>query len=176
MLRCRPAGLILVAAAMLGLVVIGPGLAEASQYLGKVVWTWHKTMDELGPTDKTETVAVSLFGLGNSCYEMVGSSVDNDIGGTQFAGGSAMLVGSSLVMTISSSKVRADGRQETGIFQGEVDKTTFNGTGWVIKKRFDPANHLFTDKYASGTLTVVGNPPPLAATATAPTSLLLLDK
>ena len=150
---------------------------EASQYLGQVTWTWHKTTDEHGPTNKTETIVASLFLLGNSCYELVGSTTDTEIGGTSFGSGTAMLVGNNLIMTISGSKVRSDGRQETGIFQGQVDKTTFNGTGWVIKKRFDPAsigpNPVFIDKYAAGTLTLVGNPPPLGPATAAPMSLLL---
>ena len=82
-------------------------------------------------------------------------------------------------MTLSFSKIRLDGRQETGIFQGQVSKTSFNGTGWAIKKRFDltsiGASPVFTDKYMAGTLTLVGNPPPLGPTATTPNQLLLLD-
>ena len=153
---------------------------EASQYLGQVTWTWHKTRDEQGPTNKYETIVASLFLLGNSCYELVGSSTDTEIGGTSFGGGTAMLVGNNLIMTLSTSKVRSDGRQDTAIFQGQVDKTTFNGSGWAIKKRFDPAsigpNPIFIDKYLSGTLTLVGNPPPLGPTANAPMQLLLDDK
>ena len=89
-----------------------------------------------------------------------------------------MLVGNNLTMTISSTKVRSDGKQDTAIFQGQVDKTTFNGTGWNIKKRFDPIpgsgpTYLaFNDKYGAGTLTLVGNKPPLGPATTAPTAVV----
>jgi hypothetical protein len=150
---------------------------EASQYLGQVTWSWHKTTDEHGATDKYETVVVNLFLLGNSCYELVGSSTDTESGGTSFGTGSAMLVGSDLIMTISTTKVRSDGKQETAIFQGQVDKTTFNGTGWNIKRRFDPTtigtSPVFIDKYGAGTLSLVGNKPPLGPSSTAPLQLLL---
>lgn len=153
---------------------------DASQYLGQVTWSWHKTTDENGATDKTETIVVNLFLLGNSCYELVGSTTDTEIGGTSFGTGSAMLVGNNLIMTISTTKVRTDSKQETGIFQGQVDKTSFYGSGWIIKKRFDPAsigpNPVFTDKYAAGTLTLVGNPPPLGPASAASLSLLLNDQ
>jgi hypothetical protein len=167
--------------AMVAICIIGMDFrVEASQYLGQVTWTWHKTTDEHGPTDKTETVTANLFLLGNSCYELVGSSTDTEIGGTAFGTGTAMLVDTNLIMTLSFSKIRSDGRQETGIFQGQVNKTTFNGSGWAIKKRFDPAsigpNPIFIDKYMAGTLTLVGNAPPLGPTSIAPTQLLLEDK
>ncbi len=144
---------------------------EAAQYLGQVTWTWHKTQDEKGPTDKTETITLGIFFLGGSYYELVGGSLESD-SGTQYGGGSAMLVGNNLIMTISGSKDRLDGTQEVGIFKGQVDKTTFNGTGWLIKKRFNPATLAFIDKYAAGTLTIVGNPIPLNP-AMAPLNLLL---
>lgn len=176
-LNGRAAAIVL---AMVAIIIIGMDFrVEASQYLGQVTWTWHKTTDEHGPTDKTETVVANLFLLGNSCYELVGSTTDTEIGGTAFGTGTAMLVGNNLIMTLSFSKIRSDGRQETGIFQGQVNKTTFNGTGWAIKKRFDPATIgttiIFTDKYLAGTLTLVGNPPPLGPTSMAPMQMLLLD-
>jgi hypothetical protein len=166
--------------AMVAIIIIGMDLrVEASQYLGQVTWTWHKTTDEHGATDKTETITANLFLLGNSCYELVGSTTDTEIGGTAFGTGTAMLVDTKLIMTLTFSKIRSDGRQETGIFQGQVDKTTFNGSGWAIKKRFDPAsigaNPIFIDKYIAGTLTLVGNKPPLGPTSMAPNQLLLLD-
>jgi len=90
-----------------------------------------------------------------------------------------MLVGSNFTMTLTFSKIREDGKLETGIFQGQVDKTSFSGSGWAIKKRFDPAsigaNPSFIDKYMAGTLTLSGNKPPLGPTSMAPTQLLLLD-
>lgn len=151
---------------------------EASQYLGQVTWTWHKTMDEKGPTDKYETITAGLFFISGSYYELVGGSVDST-NGTVYGSGSAMLTGSNLFMTISGSQDRQDGTKETGIFHGQVDKTSFSGTGWVIKKRFDPASigptPIFIDKYAAGTLTLVGNPPPLGPATAASLSLLLND-
>ncbi|MBU4233540.1 MAG: hypothetical protein KKD99_08650 [Proteobacteria bacterium] len=176
-LNGRAAAIVL---AMVAIIIIGMDFrVEASQYLGQVTWTWHKTTDEHGATDKTETIVANLFLLGNSCYELVGSSTDTEIGGTAFGGGTAVLVGTNLIMTLSYSKIRSDGRQETGIFQGQVNKTSFNGSGWGIKKRFDPASigasPVFIDKYMAGTLTVVGNPPPLGPTPIAPMQLLLLD-
>ena len=130
--------------------------AEASQYLGQVTWTWNKTTDEHAPTTKTETIVANLFLLGNSCYELVGSTTDTETGGTAFGTGTAILVGNNLTMTLSFSKIRSDGSQETGIFQGQVNKTTFNGTGWAIKKRFVLTsigpNPIFIDKYLAGTL------------------------
>ncbi len=159
--------------AMVVTFVFGMGLrVDAAQYLGQVTWTWHKTMDEKGPTDKYETYTVGLFFLGGSYYELVGGSSESD-SGTQYGGGSATLVGNNLVMTISGSKDRLDGTQETLIFKGQVDKTTFNGTGWAIKKRFNPATLAFIDKYAAGTLTVVGSPIPLRPAPAAPMQLLL---
>ncbi|MFH1595081.1 MAG: hypothetical protein ABIG94_01740 [Pseudomonadota bacterium] len=166
--------------AMVAIFIIGMDFrVEASQYLGQVTWTWHKTMDETGPTDKTETITAGIFFIGGSYYELVGGGFDAD-SGTEYGGGSAMLVGNNLIITVSRSKVRLDGRQETGIFHFQVDKTTFNGTGWGIKKRLDPipespTYRTFTDKYAAGTLTIVGNPPPLGPTTMAPMQLLLLD-
>ena len=63
--------------AMIAIFIIGTDFrVEASQYLGQVTWTWHKTTDEHGPTDKTETITANLFLLGNSCYELVGRSTD----------------------------------------------------------------------------------------------------
>jgi hypothetical protein len=178
MLRGRPAAIILVAATMLFFAVIGPGPVDASQYLGQVSWTWHKTMNELGPTDKTETITASLFFIGGSSYELVGGSVETNNGNVYFSG-SAVLTGSDLIMTISGSQDRLDGTKQTGIFHGQVDKTSFSGTGWAIKKRFDPTsigpNPVFIDKYEAGTLTLVGNPPPLGPASTAPLSLLLND-
>jgi len=163
--------------AMVAIFIIGmDSRVEASQYLGQVTWTWHKTVDETGTVpEKTETVVAKLFLLGNSCYELVGSSTDTESGETSFGAGTAMLVGNDLIMTLSTTKVRLDGKRETAIFQGQVNKTTFNGSGWNIKKRFDPVNHVFIDKYAAGTLTLVGNPPPLGVSIMAPLSLLLND-
>jgi hypothetical protein len=176
-LNGRTAAIVL---AMVAIIIIAMDLrVEASQYLGQVTWTWHKTMDEKGPTDIYETYTAGLFFIGGSYYELVGGVVDVT-DGAEYGGGSALVVGNNLIITINRSKVRLDGRQETGIFHFQVDKTTFNGTGWGIKKRFDPIPGsptylLFTDKYAAGTLTLIGNPPPLGPTATAPMQLLLMD-
>lgn len=156
--------------------VLGMGLqANAAQYLGQVTWAWHKTQDEQGPTNKFETYTVGLFFLGGSYYELVGGSTETDATGTQYGGGTAMLVGNNLIMTITGSKDRGDGTQETVIFKGQVDKTTFNGTGWAIKKRFNASLPGFIDKYAAGTLTILGSPPPLRPTAAAPLVLLMGD-
>lgn len=154
---------------------------EAAQYLGQVTWSWHKTRDEKGSTNKYETYIVGLFFLGGSYYELVGGSSETDSTGTQYGGGSAILVGNNLVMTITGTKDRQDGTQETVIFKGQVDKTTFNGTGWAIKKRFDPNAPYptppgwpqFVDKYAAGTLTIVGSPIPLRPASPAASQLLL---
>jgi len=86
-----------------------------------------------------------------------------------------MLVGNNLIMTITGSKDRGDGTQETVIFKGQVDKTTFNGTGWAIKKRFNASLPGFIDKYAAGTLSILGSPPPLRPTAAAPMLMLMGD-
>jgi hypothetical protein len=152
---------------------------EAAQYLGQVTWTWHKTRDEKGPTDKYETITVGLFFLGGSSYQLVGGGNDPE-SGAQYGGGTAMLVGNNLIMNLTWSRDRTDGRQDVAIFKGQVDKTTFNGTGWNIKKRFDPTlpppTNQFVDKYGAGTLTLVGNPPPLGPAQVAPLQLLMDNK
>ena len=165
--------------ALVAIFIMGMNLrAEASQYLGQVTWTWHKTVNEQGPKVEDETITVGLFFIGGSYYEIVGGSLDST-NGTKYGGGTAMLVGNNFIMTISTSHDRVDGTQEVGIFKGQVDKTTFNGTGWAIKKRFDPAtigpNPVFIDKYVAGTLTVQGTPPPLGPASAAPLSLLLSE-
>ena len=178
MLRGRPAALILVAVAMFFFVVSGAAPVAASQYLGQVTWSWHKTTNEKGSTDDYETITAGLFFLGGSYYEVVGGGLDA-INGADYGGGSAMLVGNNFIMTIKKSQDRTDGRKEVGIFHFVLDKTTFSGTGWAIKKRFDPAtigaSPVFIDKYVAGTLTLVGNPPPLGPATAAPMQLLLSD-
>lgn len=156
--------------------VLGMGLqVDAAQYLGQVHWAWHKTQDEQGPTDKFETYTVSLFFLGGSYYELVGGSTETETTGSQYGGGTAVLVGNNLIMTLTGAKDRGDGLQETVIFKGQVDKTTFNGTGWAIKKRFNPATRAFIDKYAAGTLSILGSPPPLRPVQLAPMLMLMGD-
>ncbi|MHB8068909.1 MAG: hypothetical protein ACYDIC_13545 [Desulfobaccales bacterium] len=146
---------------------------EAAQYLGQVTWTWHKTRDEKGPTDKYETFTLGLFFIGGSYYELSGSGSDPDSGTTYVSGG-AIVEGNNLIMTLKKGNDRSDGTQEVGIFKGQVDKTTLsNGSGWTIKKRFDPVSNTFIDKYAAGTLTIVGSPVPLRPMALAPMHLLM---
>ena len=61
MLRGLHAAIILVAAAMLFFAVSGPGPVDASQYLGQVTWTWHKTMNETGSRINPKPSSSSYF-------------------------------------------------------------------------------------------------------------------
>jgi hypothetical protein len=170
--------------------ILGLGVAplQASQYLGEV--TWNALAD-----GHSYTVKAGISRVGGSYYEVQGQALGPPDGDAIFSGG-GVLVGDNLICTVTMTQAS----QSTVVMQITINKTTNNGDFWLRDAylylpqgdeglnstsvpfpmgeypqgyRLKSSLLRLGNPPVTGTLTVSGNPIPLAASIAGQLPLLL---
>ncbi len=160
--------------------ILGLSIANARagfvNYLGKTTWTATIT-DDTKPNKigATFTVTGGVSKVGDEFYLFQGYvTVGTD--GPFIMTGSGVLVGNTLVFTLSESQRHTDTWRDGGVMHVEIDKNSQIGTFYDIGHDFDTksSTRVFDQRYTAGTLTLSGSPIPLSANM-APQQMLLQD-
>lgn len=153
-MRLKSFSVFVVTLAAVMIMVLGVAPIEASQYLGEVTWNGQSSGGNF-------TLKAAISRVAGSYYEIQGQA--QDVYGMAIFSGGGVLVENNLILTVTGTPTDA---QEAVVMQIKIDKSTNNGFFYTVKVG-GPIN--------SGTLTVSGNPIPLAFSSEAAKMLLLND-
>ncbi|MCX5888523.1 MAG: hypothetical protein NTY36_03625 [Deltaproteobacteria bacterium] len=176
-MRAKIAVLSLTALVILGLSVSQALAVNSVNYLGKTTWTAAIT-DDTDPTamGNAFTVTGGISKVGDEFYLFQGYVIPEGDGPFVLSG-SGFMNGNTLVFTLSSSQDHTNKtHRDSGVMHVSIDKTTLNGTFYDISTIFDKDARTFGQHYTAGTLTLKGQPIPLAPALAGLQQLLLLDQ
>lgn len=157
---------------------IGDALAVSSvNYLGKTTWTVIITddTDDAGNIGDTFTLTGGISRVGDEFYMFQGyvSLADDE---PCIMTGSGVVVGNSLLLTLSESQTHNDSAwHNSGVMHVALDRSSLNGTFYDISNAFNTTTRHFHETFTSGTLSRTGPAIPLDVNL-APQQLLLLEK
>jgi hypothetical protein len=167
--------------ALTALLILGLSVAQALAvnsvtYLGKTTWTATITDDSKpNKIGLTFTLTGGVSKVGDEFYLFQGY-VTAGTDGPFIISGSGVLIGNTLVFTLSESQQHTDTWRDGGVMHVEIDKTNQGGTFYDIGHDFNTnaGSRVFDQRYTAGTLKLSGSPIPVVSSL-APQQLLLLN-
>lgn len=140
------------------LISAGISSVEASDYLGELCWSFHKTEDENGPTDETFLARLGVNYTGGSNYILQGI-VDIPDDNPFIFNGTAVIIGNEIFTNLNGSQEHSTNPyRDTGILQMRLDATTLSGTFWQNRLDFNISTRKFDNCYGAGTVTLTTCP------------------
>ncbi len=131
---------------------------EASDYLGDVCWSFHKTEDDHGSTDETYLTRIGVTHMGGS-YCILQGIIEVPDDNRFILDGTAVIIGNEVFITMNGSQDHSpDPWRDTDIIQMRLNLSTLNGTFWGNRLDFNTSTREFDHGYAAGTATLTTCP------------------
>jgi hypothetical protein len=137
---------------------VGISSVRASDYLGEICLSVHKTQDENGPTNETYVMRLGVTNMGGPSYIVQGIIQvpdDNPV----ISEGTAVVIGSDVFITMNSCQEHSsDPWRDTAISQVHLSLSTLSGTVWSNRLDYNTSTHQFDHGYAAGTVAITTCP------------------